>query len=769
MSNMASLSRPPLPRLRGLLIFIVTSILIGGVFVVPALSTSAAYQEGNGIVQRSFASASRRWHVPVEVLLAVGYVESRWEQRSGEPSLDKGYGIMHLVDGLGGTLERAQALTDLPSEALKNYAEANIDGGAAILYDISHKIKNEEANLQDITTWYSIVADYSNAGDPAVRDMYAQEVFRVIREGRAATLANGEEISLPAVGLLDIPKPVFPLPSSDDYGPAFWVPANGNNYSNGRQYGPLNFIVIHDTEGSYTSAISWFQNPNSGVSAHYVIRSSDGQVTQMVRNADTAYHAGNWDYNVRSIGVEHEGFMNQQGWYTEAMYTSSSQLIRTMADRFNIRKDRAHIVGHYQVPGSTHQDPGPLWNWNYYMGLVRQDSLRAALVDNTDPGFVPTPNEIDPSRYWWTYGNGYGGSNTYVTTSVSNQSSSVNSGVWSATLPSTAAYDVYAFIPWVDNGISETSSARYRISGMDGDTVTQVSQKAITDVGSGSWAHLGRYRFSGGAIARVHLSDYTGEAGRNVWFDAVMWIPSDLSEPMPTSTAGPPPSSTATPTRTRTPTRTATRTPTRTGTARPTFTAAPTNTLAATWTPGACGMMFTDLPDSHWAYTHVSYLFCRNVVTGYSDGTFRVNAESTRAQFAKMITLAMNWSSYMRETPTFSDVGPDNGFYGFVEAAHAAGILAGYEDGTFRPTNPVTRAQVAKMIVLAKLWDSPLPTVPTFSDVSTDNWAFRFVETAYSHGIIGGYADGTYRANLSVTRGQLSKMLALSMQQADSP
>ena len=179
--------------------------------------------------------------------------------------------------------------------------------------------------------------------------------------------------------------------------------------------------------------------------------------------------------------------------------------------------------------------------------------------------------------------------------------------------------------------------------------------------------------------------------------------------------------------------------------------------------------MFTDLPDSHWAYTHVSYLFCRHVVSGYADGTFRVNAESTRAQFAKMVTLAMNWSPFIRETPTFSDVGPDNVFYGFVEAAHAAGILAGYEDGTFRPNNPVTRAQVAKMIVLAKLWDVPLPQVPTFSDVGSDNWAFRFVEVAYAHGIIGGYSDGTYRANLSVTRGQLSKMLALSMQQSDSP
>ncbi|MEO6457074.1 MAG: S-layer homology domain-containing protein [Chloroflexia bacterium] len=744
-------------------------LIVVMVMVAPSDSIRAANQEQTGTLQHSFEAAAQRWQVPIEILLAVGYVESRWEQRDWEPSLDKGYGIMHLVDGPGESLEHAAVLTGLPSTALKHHPEANIEGGAALLYDISRKLNKDKRQPERLSDWYGVVADYSGATDPALRDNYAQDVYRVMREGREATLLSREKVILTSVEGADIPKPVVVSPSSDDYGPAYWVPANANNYRVGRPYGPINYIVIHDTEGSYNSAISWFQNPNSGVSAQYVIRSSDGQVTQMVRNADTGYHAGNWDYNVRSIGVEHEGFMNQQGWYTEAMYMRSSHLVRTMTDRFNIRKDRAHVIAHSQVPGSTHQDPGPYWNWNFYMGLVRQDGLRAALVDNTDPGFVPTPSEIDPSRYWWTYGNGYGGSNSYVTTSVANQSDSANSGEWSAVLPSTGYYDVYAFIPWVDNGISETSSARYRVSGADGETLTYMNQRAITDVGSGSWGHLGRYRFSGGATARVNLTDYTGEPGRNVWFDAVMWIPSELNEPMPTATAGPPPSSTPTATRTRTPTRTATRTAIRTGTPTRTATNTATSTPEATWTPGPCGIRFTDLPDTHWAYTHVSYLFCRSVVSGYADGTFRVNANSTRAQFAKMITLAMNWVPFTPEQPTFRDVGPENEFYGYVEAAFAAGVLSGYEDGTFRPTNPVTRAQVAKMIVLAKLWDSPLPSVPTFSDVSVDHWAFRFVETAYAHGIIGGYADGTYRANLPVTRAQLSKMLALSMQQAGSP
>ncbi len=121
----------------------------------------------------------------------------------------------------------------------------------------------------------------------------------------------------------------------------------------------------------------------------------------MVRNANTAYHAGNWDYNVRALGIEHEGYMNQQGWYTEPMYQASSALARSMADAYGISKDRAHIIGHSEVPSQSHRDPGPYWDWTHYMSLVRRDSLRAALVDNTDAGFVPVPAQIDPQHYWW--------------------------------------------------------------------------------------------------------------------------------------------------------------------------------------------------------------------------------------------------------------------------------------------------------------------------------------------------------------------------------
>ncbi len=203
------------------------------------------------------------------------------------------------------------------------------------------------------------------------------------------------------------------------------------------------------------------------------------------------------------------------------------------------------------------------------------------------------------------------------------------------------------------------------------------------------------------------------------------------------------------------------------GGGNPTDTPVPTNTSVPepTWTPGPCGMLFTDLPDTHWAYSYISYLFCHNVVSGYADGTFRPGETSTRGQFTKMIVLGYNWTLYNPVYPSFTDVPFDSAFYQYIETAHLRGIINGYADGTFQPGNAVTRAQAAKMLVLSHGWSPFDPGYPTFWDVPPDNWAYSWVESAYSHSIISGYADGAFHPEYSITRAQLSKMLVLTLQQ----
>src|SRR3989449_679820 len=137
-------------------------------------------------------------------------------------------------------------------------------------------------------------------------------------------------------------------------------------------------IVIHDTEVPYDTTLQAFQNPATGGSSHYVVRSSDGHVTQAVPTRDIAWHAGNWYVNAHAIGIEHEGFAVEGAtWYTEVLYRSSARLVRYLAGRFDIPLDREHVIGHDEVSGPTqdqvagmHWDPGPFWDWDHYMELL---------------------------------------------------------------------------------------------------------------------------------------------------------------------------------------------------------------------------------------------------------------------------------------------------------------------------------------------------------------------------------------------------------------
>ncbi|HEX6497672.1 MAG TPA: N-acetylmuramoyl-L-alanine amidase [Micromonosporaceae bacterium] len=173
--------------------------------------------------------------------------------------------------------------------------------------------------------------------------------------------------SLLVIGLT--PQPAF---ASTDYGPAVWMPASSSNYTvaNRPSDYKINYVVIHVTQETWSDAIAIFQDPSSKVSAHYVFRSSDGAVAQTVREKDIAWHAGNWTYNTQSIGIEHEGWVDDSSWFTDAMYRASASLTREITGKYGIPRDRNHIIGHSEVPGATHTDPGPYWDWTYYMQLV---------------------------------------------------------------------------------------------------------------------------------------------------------------------------------------------------------------------------------------------------------------------------------------------------------------------------------------------------------------------------------------------------------------
>nr|MBA2385159.1 N-acetylmuramoyl-L-alanine amidase [Actinomycetota bacterium] len=165
--------------------------------------------------------------------------------------------------------------------------------------------------------------------------------------------------------------------------PIVWLKGEGNFTKAHRGPQSIDRIVVHVTEGAFWGSVRWLKSPRAHASSHYVV-SRRGKVVQLVHLSDVAWHAGNWNVNVRSIGIEHEGFTYGRAGFTAAQYRNSARLTAWIARRSLMPIDRAHIIGHHEVPGprggrggaSHHTDPGRRWNWNRYLALVRSYAIR---------------------------------------------------------------------------------------------------------------------------------------------------------------------------------------------------------------------------------------------------------------------------------------------------------------------------------------------------------------------------------------------------------
>jgi N-acetyl-anhydromuramyl-L-alanine amidase AmpD len=148
-----------------------------------------------------------------------------------------------------------------------------------------------------------------------------------------------------------------------------------------RSESAIRFIVIHVSEGSFPGTVAWLQDPKAHASANFVVGRA-GQVRELVPLHDIAWHAGNWAYNVRSVGIENEGITDDPSGFTMAEYRSTARLAAVIARRALIPIDRHHIIGHSQVPDpndplqgggiDNHTDPGTYWRWPLFMSLVKR-------------------------------------------------------------------------------------------------------------------------------------------------------------------------------------------------------------------------------------------------------------------------------------------------------------------------------------------------------------------------------------------------------------
>ncbi|MBI2427667.1 MAG: Ig-like domain-containing protein [Ignavibacteriales bacterium] len=324
---------------------------------------------------------------------------------------------------------------------LYRYAEKesplqNIRGAAALLKKYYDEFpKPESVDQGSIESWQNAIAKFSGFPQDEVAQRRGLEVYSVLSTGysRDRISIQKQVVDLDAIQMIvaraeqtageeNEKNQLNKAANQPDYPLAKWNAAYSGNF--GTQLIQQKFVVVHDVEGSYLGCISWFKNPSAGVSAHYVLNSHPntpvnkqptggpdapvGEVTQMVEEKYRAWHVGCW--NSYMVGIEHEGYYNVSGWYTQECYESSSRLVAYLCDKYGIPKDRNHVIAHsehqntawrdwvnttgqgFDPTCNTHIDPGQYWDWTKFMNLVTVgDTVKPQILTSSPSNAKPVP------------------------------------------------------------------------------------------------------------------------------------------------------------------------------------------------------------------------------------------------------------------------------------------------------------------------------------------------------------------------------------------
>ncbi|MCR4427859.1 MAG: S-layer homology domain-containing protein, partial [Caldiserica bacterium] len=161
---------------------------------------------------------------------------------------------------------------------------------------------------------------------------------------------------------------------------------------------------------------------------------------------------------------------------------------------------------------------------------------------------------------------------------------------------------------------------------------------------------------------------------------------------------------------------------------------------------GSFFIIFRDVPLDFWSFHEVMNLAELGIIIGYPDYLFRPENSVTRAEFSKMILLALGLSPKVPQGNVFPDVPTSHWACGYIEAAYEHGLVIGYPDGNFRPEGQITIAEILTVIVRAMGWApvNPPSTVQilirvspdAFRFISTEDWFYKYVGASIVHGIL---------------------------------
>jgi N-acetyl-anhydromuramyl-L-alanine amidase AmpD len=415
-------------------------------------------------------------------------------------------------------------------EAVRTDALANIRAAAALLSGYADELKVDRA---DLGAWAPAVARLSGIENTDAQAEHVHKgVYATLRSGVVVEGADGQ------VTASLMPTPVeakFALPSlhamaaGPDYAASIWRPSP--NY-NARPSGTdIQLIVIHTCEGSYSSCWSWLTNSAAQASAHYVVNEQGTEVSQLVSEANRAWHvAASYDCGLNgsvmcglnglsvnhfSVGIEHGGFASQTSFPTGQIDTSARLSCDISRDRTVVR-DSYHIVAHGRLQPSNRTDPGPNWPWSTYISKVKSycgDTTSSSIVVDTNnannnsavASFVGSANWVSSASTAGYYGSGY----YYAATEAIS-----DPVTFRFYLPAAATKTIDA---WWTAGTNRSSAAPFIALNAAGTKLGTVY--ANQQVNGGSWQTLGTFNFSAG-WNEVQLSRWAA-AGSVVIADAI--------------------------------------------------------------------------------------------------------------------------------------------------------------------------------------------------------------------------------------------------------
>ncbi len=439
--------------------------------------------------QRYFQAAYQSYpEIPAGVLESIAFTKTRWNNNQPTSDFDghhgfaQIYGVMGLYRGQPGyqhQVANAAKLLGVSEAQIMSDQRLNILGAAALIAQDMRAKGMTSATPESMTSvianamGIAMTVEKSNSAVANhVRDSFAYSVLYAINRGaddngvliKAKPIQFEKAFSAKALieqrapfVALDVTKdqvvtsaylidPISEtlvanpngqeksLAKSTDYGPALY---QQSPFEGARTTGNPTHVSMHQMEGFYAGSINEFLTSTREVSAHYLIRNSDGQVTQMVRESRRANHT--FMHNNYTLGIEQEGFKGQSNWYSDANYTQAIAIVKNMCARWaipcnnvyrgpagdaeNIQATSLRIKGHQHFPdqGGNRSDPGRFFNWTRFANGISGSSA-GTVLDSFESGEGHFDSEPTAS-----------GSTTGISTLSSAQRNDqrVKNGLWS--------------------------------------------------------------------------------------------------------------------------------------------------------------------------------------------------------------------------------------------------------------------------------------------------------------------------------------------------